>query len=192
MLVARRAWAEEYFAASAAISSAPKKAAPKPTVKALPEEAPVSLLSEVGGEVVFQSPWTSLAPPKVTDRAGATVATAAVSSGVYSFASTVGGMYTISSGNYAAASAAISSAPKKAAPKLKKRAGATPQKEMLYPEHILELSTIERNRFMREENLTPLEANMYRQAARKHKMRKNSLKFREEARQRKNGGKGTG
>ena len=61
--------------------------------------APVSLLSEVGGEVVFQSPWTSPAPPKVTDGAGATVATAAVSSGVYSFASTVGGKYTISSGN---------------------------------------------------------------------------------------------
>jgi hypothetical protein len=61
--------------------------------------APVSLESEVGGDVVFDSPWTGSAAPKVIDGAGATVPTTAVSHGVYSFASKAGGKYTISSGN---------------------------------------------------------------------------------------------
>jgi hypothetical protein len=74
--------------------------------------APVSLESEVGGAVVFDSPWhddddhgdgtgtgTGTAHPKVIDGAGAAVPTTVVSPGVYSFASKAEGNYTISSGN---------------------------------------------------------------------------------------------
>jgi hypothetical protein len=61
--------------------------------------APVSLKSDVGGDAIFESPWAGTAAPKVTDGAGATVPTAVVSPGVYSFASKAGGKYLISSGN---------------------------------------------------------------------------------------------
>jgi hypothetical protein len=61
--------------------------------------APVSLESEVGGDVCFESPWASAVAPKVTDGAGATVPTSVVSHGVYSFASKAGATYTISSGS---------------------------------------------------------------------------------------------
>ena len=57
--------------------------------------APVSLESQVGGDVVFESSWAER--PRVTDRTGAAVPTIAVSPGVYSFTSTVGGKYTVSS-----------------------------------------------------------------------------------------------
>ena len=59
--------------------------------------APVSLESEVGGDVVFESPWSGSAAPKVASEAGATVLTTVVSPGVYSFTSKAGGKYTISS-----------------------------------------------------------------------------------------------
>jgi hypothetical protein len=54
----------------------------------------VSLASEVGGDVVFESPWPG--SPKVVAGAGGAVPTTAVSPGVYSFASKAGGKYTIS------------------------------------------------------------------------------------------------
>ena len=59
--------------------------------------APVSLESEVGGDVVFESPWTGA--PKVTVGAGTAVSTSVVSRNVYSFNTSVGGKYTISDGN---------------------------------------------------------------------------------------------
>merc|ERR1712000_173456 len=58
---------------------------------------PVSLLSEVGGDAVFESPWAGSASPKVTDGAGATVPITTVSPGVYSFATKAGAKYTMSS-----------------------------------------------------------------------------------------------
>ncbi len=69
--------------------------------------APVSLEAEAGGEVVLESPWvagSSSGPPIVTEEGSGTptpvkrVNITAVSPGVYSFASKVGGKYTISSG----------------------------------------------------------------------------------------------
>jgi hypothetical protein len=61
--------------------------------------APVSLESEVGGDVVFDSPWTGSASPKVTDGTGAAVPTTGDHNSVYSFASKAGGKYVISDGN---------------------------------------------------------------------------------------------
>jgi hypothetical protein len=73
---------------------------------------PISLNAEVGGDVVFESPWSAgsglaagargtseAAAPKVVDGAGATVATTLVSPGVYSFASKPGESYVISKAN---------------------------------------------------------------------------------------------
>ena len=64
-----------------------------------------ALEAEAGGEVVFESPWvagSSSAPPIVTEEGSGTptpvINITAVSPGVYSFASKVGGKYTISSG----------------------------------------------------------------------------------------------
>lgn len=58
---------------------------------------PVSLESQVGGDVVFESPWATSAAPKVTSAAGgAVVPTSVVSPGVYSFASKAGDKFTIS------------------------------------------------------------------------------------------------
>ena len=61
--------------------------------------APVAIESELGGDAVFESPWggSGSAAPKVTDAAGAAVPTAALSPGVFSFASEAGGKYTLSS-----------------------------------------------------------------------------------------------
>jgi hypothetical protein len=56
--------------------------------------APVTLASEVGEAVVFETPWAG-ATPSVTDGEGAAVPVAAVSAGVYSFATSAGGTYTI-------------------------------------------------------------------------------------------------
>jgi hypothetical protein len=58
--------------------------------------SPVSLASEVGGAVVFESPWSETAAPKVIDGSGAAVPTTVVSAGVYSFPSQPGGKYTLS------------------------------------------------------------------------------------------------
>jgi alpha-L-fucosidase 2 len=59
--------------------------------------APVSLESEVGGEVVFDSPWpAAAAAPKVTDASGAAVPMTKVGES-YSFVSKAQGKYTISS-----------------------------------------------------------------------------------------------
>lgn len=58
----------------------------------------VSLVSEVGGDVVFESPWPGTADPVVTDGKGSTVSITHVSPGVYSFATDVAGKYTLSSG----------------------------------------------------------------------------------------------
>merc|ERR1712070_1003704 len=55
--------------------------------------APISLESEIGGDVVFESPWTGSAVPKVVPTAPITK----VSPGVYSFKTNVGGKYVISS-----------------------------------------------------------------------------------------------
>ena len=56
--------------------------------------SPVALSAEVGGDVVFASPWAGT--PAVVDASGAAVAVAAVSAGVFSFATVAGGAYTIS------------------------------------------------------------------------------------------------
>jgi len=58
--------------------------------------SPVALSSEVGGDVVFESPWAGGAAPKVVDGSGAAVPVVAVSAGVWSFATDAGGAYTIS------------------------------------------------------------------------------------------------
>jgi len=58
---------------------------------------PVSLEAEVGGDVVFESAWPGPAAPKITATGGGAIPAAAVSPGVYSFASKAGGKYTISS-----------------------------------------------------------------------------------------------
>lgn len=57
--------------------------------------APVALASEVGGQVVFASPWAPGATPAVTDSKGATVPVTTVSPGVYSFPTSAGSNYTI-------------------------------------------------------------------------------------------------
>jgi len=56
--------------------------------------APIALSSEVGGDVVFESPWAGA--PRVVDGAGAAVQVASVSPGVFSFPTSAGGAYTIS------------------------------------------------------------------------------------------------
>jgi alpha-L-fucosidase 2 len=56
---------------------------------------PVSLESERGGDVVFESAWPGSAP-KVASAAGATIPTTVASPGVYSFVSKAGEKYTIS------------------------------------------------------------------------------------------------
>ena len=56
--------------------------------------SPVALASEVGGDVVFASPWGGAAPV-VTDGKGAAVPVTAVSAGVYSFPTSAGSTYTI-------------------------------------------------------------------------------------------------
>ena len=58
--------------------------------------APVALASEVGGDVVFASPWAGAAAPRVVDASGAAVPVTGVSPGVFSFATSAGGAYTIS------------------------------------------------------------------------------------------------
>ena len=58
--------------------------------------APVALASEVGGDVVLESPWGAGAAPRVADGSGATVPVAAVGLGVFSFSTSAGGTYTIS------------------------------------------------------------------------------------------------
>jgi hypothetical protein len=55
----------------------------------------VSLASEVGGDVVFASPWGGGATPKVTDGSGNAVPVTAVSPGVFSFATNGGASYVI-------------------------------------------------------------------------------------------------
>ena len=57
--------------------------------------APVSIVSEVGVDVVFDTPWAVSDAPTVADGAGAAVATKELASGVYSFATKAGGEYTI-------------------------------------------------------------------------------------------------
>jgi hypothetical protein len=59
--------------------------------------AAVSILvaSEVGGNVVFESPWAGTAAPKVIDGSGAIVLTSMIKPGVYSLASNAGAEYTI-------------------------------------------------------------------------------------------------
>ena len=56
----------------------------------------VALSAEVGGVVVFESPWGSAAAPRVVDGGGAAVPVTGVSPGMFSFASASGGAYTIS------------------------------------------------------------------------------------------------
>ena len=58
--------------------------------------APVALASEVGGDVVFASPWGGGGTPRVADGSGAAVPVAAVTPGVFSFPTSAGGTYTIS------------------------------------------------------------------------------------------------
>ena len=60
--------------------------------------SPVALGSDVGGDVVFESPWAADASPTVTDGAGAVVPTTKLSVGVYSFGTNAGGQYKISAG----------------------------------------------------------------------------------------------
>ena len=55
---------------------------------------PVTVESELGGDVVFESAWAGHAPKVVS--AGATIPTTVVSPRVYSFVSKAGGRYTIS------------------------------------------------------------------------------------------------
>jgi hypothetical protein len=59
--------------------------------------SPISLSSEVGGEVVFNSPWSMTVTPKVIDSNGNTISVSTVSQGVFSFVTNVGSTYTISS-----------------------------------------------------------------------------------------------
>jgi hypothetical protein len=59
--------------------------------------APVALASEVGGDVVFGSPWGGGGgTPRVADGSGAAVPVTAVAPGVFSFPTSAGGAYTIS------------------------------------------------------------------------------------------------
>ena len=55
---------------------------------------PVSIESELGGDVVFESTWSGSAPKVISS--GTAIRTTVVSPGVYSFVSKVGGKYTIS------------------------------------------------------------------------------------------------
>ena len=57
--------------------------------------SPVALISEVGGDLVFASPWGGGATPVATDGAGAAVPVTSVSPGVFSIATRAGGTYTI-------------------------------------------------------------------------------------------------
>ena len=61
--------------------------------------APLSLESEIGGDVVFESPWPGSSGPKVAVRGGGAIPIATVSPGVYSFPSMAGSKYTISNGH---------------------------------------------------------------------------------------------
>ena len=58
--------------------------------------APVALASEVGGDVVFETPWGGGGTPRVADGSGAAVPVATVSAGVFSFPTSAGTTYTIS------------------------------------------------------------------------------------------------
>ena len=58
----------------------------------------VSLASEVGGDVVFESPWGVAVTPRVVDGSGGSVPVATVSPGIFSFPTTTAGAYLISSG----------------------------------------------------------------------------------------------
>jgi hypothetical protein len=58
--------------------------------------SPVALSADVGGDVVFASPWTGGTTPTVVDGHGAAVPVTPVSAGVYSFSTDAGGTYTIS------------------------------------------------------------------------------------------------
>ena len=60
--------------------------------------SPVSLSSEVGGDLVFASPWVGGVIPVVTDGKGATVPITTVSPGVYSFPTSANSTYIITSG----------------------------------------------------------------------------------------------
>ena len=55
----------------------------------------VSLDSDVGGDVVFASPWGGAAAPRVADGGGNAVPVTTVSPGVFSFATKIGGSYVI-------------------------------------------------------------------------------------------------
>jgi hypothetical protein len=58
--------------------------------------SPVALSSDVGGDVVFASPWGGgAAAPRVVDGSGAAVPVTPVSAGVFSFPTAAGGAYTI-------------------------------------------------------------------------------------------------
>jgi hypothetical protein len=58
--------------------------------------SPVTLFSEVGGSLVFASPWGG-GVPQVTDGKGATVPVTTVSPGMYSFPTSAGDTFTITS-----------------------------------------------------------------------------------------------
>jgi hypothetical protein len=60
--------------------------------------SPVALASEVGGEVVFETPWGAGGAPAVTDGAGAAVPVTTVSPGVFTFPTLAGSTYTIAAG----------------------------------------------------------------------------------------------
>ena len=59
--------------------------------------SPVSLTSDVGGDLVFESPWAGSAP-LVTDAKGTAVPVTKVTAGVFSFSTKPAGKYTINSG----------------------------------------------------------------------------------------------
>lgn len=59
--------------------------------------SPITLSSDVGGDVVFASPWGITNTPKVTNRNGNSIAVTTVSQGVFSFDTDAGSSYTISS-----------------------------------------------------------------------------------------------
>ena len=63
------------------------------TVDASGTIGPVSVESELGGDVVFESAWSGRAPKVVSE--GATIPTTVISPNVYSFVSKAGGKYTI-------------------------------------------------------------------------------------------------
>jgi alpha-L-fucosidase 2 len=59
--------------------------------------SPISLSADVGGDVVFASPWVGSNIPKVSDSNGVAIPVTTVSQGVFSFATNAGTSYTISS-----------------------------------------------------------------------------------------------